>query len=364
MNETWPAVDRRNPDRPDRRDSPARRTTYQRSSASRRLPELRRTASGVRGLAHEPDRPLVSLPAPAARSGPGRSTCSSAARAPAAGARDSQARHGHEQDCRCAHVYERFTIAEPAPSMHAVLLAHVGVESRLVLRANPVPSACRHATYDHQSFDRHGSPLSIHAPGLDRHRGHGRLDVRAPDGQELSGCRLQPDQGPRRSRSCDRGADWADVPAAVAERSDIVFTMVGFPSDVRGVYFGDTGLLGASRPGDDPRRHDDDRAEPGARDLRRGQGQRRRDDRRARLGRRHRGAQRGAVDHGRRRHGCRRARHAAAADHGQERRAPGRGRDGPGHEDVQPDRPRRRDDWRLRESAVLATRPASTWRRC
>jgi 3-hydroxyisobutyrate dehydrogenase len=47
----------------------------------------------------------------------------------------------------------------------------------------------------------------------------------------------------------DNGAAWADSPAAVAERSDIVFTMVGFPSDVRGVYFGDDGLLKAVRAG-------------------------------------------------------------------------------------------------------------------
>ena len=46
-----------------------------------------------------------------------------------------------------------------------------------------------------------------------------------------------------------KGAVWADSPAIVAERSDIVFTMVGFPSDVRGVYFGDNGLLTALRPG-------------------------------------------------------------------------------------------------------------------
>jgi 3-hydroxyisobutyrate dehydrogenase len=45
------------------------------------------------------------------------------------------------------------------------------------------------------------------------------------------------------------GAAWADSPAVVAERSDIVFTMVGFPGDVRSVYFGDSGLLRAARPG-------------------------------------------------------------------------------------------------------------------
>src|SRR5262245_51032333 len=47
----------------------------------------------------------------------------------------------------------------------------------------------------------------------------------------------------------DKGATWADTPAAVTERSDIVFTIVGLPSDVREVYQGDGGILGAARPG-------------------------------------------------------------------------------------------------------------------
>ncbi|MEI6083737.1 MAG: NAD(P)-dependent oxidoreductase [Verrucomicrobiota bacterium] len=38
----------------------------------------------------------------------------------------------------------------------------------------------------------------------------------------------------------DRGAIWADSPRAVAANSDIVFTMVGYPQDVREVYFGGT----------------------------------------------------------------------------------------------------------------------------
>ena len=41
-----------------------------------------------------------------------------------------------------------------------------------------------------------------------------------------------------------RGASWAATPRAVAEASDVVFTMVGFPQDVRDVYFGNGGLLG------------------------------------------------------------------------------------------------------------------------
>ena len=46
-----------------------------------------------------------------------------------------------------------------------------------------------------------------------------------------------------------QGAKWAESPAAVAEASDVVFTMVGFPADVREVYFGATGLLKGARAG-------------------------------------------------------------------------------------------------------------------
>ncbi len=41
----------------------------------------------------------------------------------------------------------------------------------------------------------------------------------------------------------DKGAQWADSPRAVTEQSDIVFTMVGFPNDVREVYLGSNGVL-------------------------------------------------------------------------------------------------------------------------
>ncbi len=40
-----------------------------------------------------------------------------------------------------------------------------------------------------------------------------------------------------------RGARWADSPAAVAGQTDIVFTMVGFPHDVREVYLSPHGIL-------------------------------------------------------------------------------------------------------------------------
>ncbi len=47
----------------------------------------------------------------------------------------------------------------------------------------------------------------------------------------------------------DKGAAWADTPKAVAEASDVIFTIVGFPSDVRSVILGDNGALAGSKPG-------------------------------------------------------------------------------------------------------------------
>ena len=47
----------------------------------------------------------------------------------------------------------------------------------------------------------------------------------------------------------DRGAQWADSPRAVAAESNVLFTMVGFPQDVRTVYFGETGILAGARAG-------------------------------------------------------------------------------------------------------------------
>lgn len=45
------------------------------------------------------------------------------------------------------------------------------------------------------------------------------------------------------------GANWVESPKAVAAGSDVVFTMVGFPNDVREVYIGETGLLADPKPG-------------------------------------------------------------------------------------------------------------------
>lgn len=47
----------------------------------------------------------------------------------------------------------------------------------------------------------------------------------------------------------DRGATWADTPKAVAEAADVVFSIVGYPSDVREVLLSDTGALAGLREG-------------------------------------------------------------------------------------------------------------------
>ena len=46
-----------------------------------------------------------------------------------------------------------------------------------------------------------------------------------------------------------RGAKWADSPAAVAAESDVIFSIVGFPNDVRSVILGDEGALAGCREG-------------------------------------------------------------------------------------------------------------------
>ena len=46
-----------------------------------------------------------------------------------------------------------------------------------------------------------------------------------------------------------RGARWADSPAEVARNSDVIFTIVGFPRDVREVMLGGQGALAGAAPG-------------------------------------------------------------------------------------------------------------------
>lgn len=47
----------------------------------------------------------------------------------------------------------------------------------------------------------------------------------------------------------DKGASWCGSPAEASEKSDFVFTIVGYPEDVEEVYFTDNGILSASRAG-------------------------------------------------------------------------------------------------------------------
>ncbi len=47
----------------------------------------------------------------------------------------------------------------------------------------------------------------------------------------------------------DRGAQWAATPRDVAEQSDVIFAIVGFPSDVREVFLGPNGALAGSKAG-------------------------------------------------------------------------------------------------------------------
>jgi 3-hydroxyisobutyrate dehydrogenase len=47
----------------------------------------------------------------------------------------------------------------------------------------------------------------------------------------------------------ERGAVWADTPAAVAAASDVVCSIVGYPADVREVILGEDGALAGAAPG-------------------------------------------------------------------------------------------------------------------
>ncbi len=47
----------------------------------------------------------------------------------------------------------------------------------------------------------------------------------------------------------DGGAGWVESPSEVAATSDVIFTIVGFPPDVRDVYLGDNGILKGAKPG-------------------------------------------------------------------------------------------------------------------
>lgn len=46
-----------------------------------------------------------------------------------------------------------------------------------------------------------------------------------------------------------RGAQGAESVASIAQSSDVIFSIVGFPDDVRQVYLGPSGLIQSARPG-------------------------------------------------------------------------------------------------------------------
>jgi len=50
-------------------------------------------------------------------------------------------------------------------------------------------------------------------------------------------------------RLLDQGAQWGESPKGVAEASEVVFTMVGYPADVREVILGREGVLSGVKPG-------------------------------------------------------------------------------------------------------------------
>lgn len=46
-----------------------------------------------------------------------------------------------------------------------------------------------------------------------------------------------------------KGAKWCDTPADVAANSDIIFSIVGFPTDVESVFMGEQGILAGAKHG-------------------------------------------------------------------------------------------------------------------
>ena len=53
----------------------------------------------------------------------------------------------------------------------------------------------------------------------------------------------------RADQLVENGATWRDSPAEVAADAEVVFTMLGFPIDVREVVLGEDGILEVMQPG-------------------------------------------------------------------------------------------------------------------
>lgn len=47
----------------------------------------------------------------------------------------------------------------------------------------------------------------------------------------------------------EKGADWGNTPQEVAYKANVIFTMVGYPSDVERIYLGEDGLVNHAKPG-------------------------------------------------------------------------------------------------------------------
>ncbi len=47
----------------------------------------------------------------------------------------------------------------------------------------------------------------------------------------------------------DQGLGWANSPGEVAAQADVIFTIVGFPKDVKEVYLGENGIIKSTREG-------------------------------------------------------------------------------------------------------------------
>ena len=47
----------------------------------------------------------------------------------------------------------------------------------------------------------------------------------------------------------EKGAEWGKTPQEVASKANVIFTMVGYPSDVEEIYLGENGLVHHAKPG-------------------------------------------------------------------------------------------------------------------
>ena len=84
--------------------------------------------------------------------------------------------------------------------------------------------------------------------GFCRPRRHGAADRAAPDGGRASGHRLEQSRD-KAEALIEAGMRWADTPRAVAEQSEIVFSIVTDAKAVRAVALGPDGIVAGLRKG-------------------------------------------------------------------------------------------------------------------